>query len=471
MKTLLSLLATLLAATIGWSFAYIRPDDEPTALPLKWDPGTVPLRIMLGTDRTLSDGSNFSTSAQAAAQAWNTRLGNLQFQIEIVAAGSASRNNVNELAFATDIFGQAFGSGVLAVTTTRFSANERTTDTLFNSAISWDSYRGPLRQGGQDLQRVALHELGHNLGLDHPDDEGQSVVAVMNSRISSLDSLSSDDTTGVQNLYGVPGVVPGNNDFANATVITLGAGTSVSVSGSNVNATKQSGEPNHAGNAGGRSVWWRWTPTADGTVNLDTRGSYCDTTLGVYTGSAISSLVTIASNDDLQAANPHIQASLVTFVASAGTTYFFAVDGFDADSAGLTLNLSTSAPPAGIAPTITAQPANQTVTVGGSASFSVSATGTPTLTYQWSLGGAALSGATSSTLSLSNVQSANAGSYSVTVTNGSGSATSGTATLTVNAAPPPPPPITGGGGGGAPSVWFLASLSLLALGRLHRSRH
>ena len=40
------------------------------------------------------------------------------------------------------------------------------------------------------------------------------------------------------------------------------------VTGSNSNATKQVGEPNHAGNAGGKSVWWRWTAPAAGTLCL-----------------------------------------------------------------------------------------------------------------------------------------------------------------------------------------------------------
>jgi sugar lactone lactonase YvrE len=107
---------------------------------------------------------------------------------------------------------------------------------------------------------------------------------------------------------------------------------------------------------------------------------------------------------------------------------------------------------------ITAQPASQTVTAGGNAQFSVTASGKPAPTYQWFFNGAAVSGATSNTLSLANVQPANAGSYTVTVTNDSGSATSNAATLTVNAA------TTGSsGGGGAMEVWFVLALVLLGI--------
>lgn len=83
------------------------------------------------------------------------------------------------------------------------------------------------------------------------------------------------------------------------------------------------------------------------------------------------------------------------------------------------------------APAITTQPVPQNVTLGDNASFTVVASGTAPLTYQWSKGGSPVDGATSATLSLTNVQPADAGSYSVTVTNGTGSATSDAAVLTV----------------------------------------
>ncbi len=121
-------------------------------------------------------------------------------------------------------------------------------------------------------------------------------------------------------------------------------------------------------------------------------------------------------------------------------------------------------------PSITTQPANQTANVGGSATFSVTATGAAPLSYQWSKAGTAIAGATSATLSLSNVQTTDAASYTVTVTNSVTSMTSNAATLTVNTPPPtttiPPSSGGGGGGGGALSTWFYAALALLAAARL-----
>ncbi len=87
----------------------------------------------------------------------------------------------------------------------------------------------------------------------------------------------------------------------------------------------------------------------------------------------------------------------------------------------------------GISPFIVSQPTNQTVLVGGAASFSVSAGGTAPLNYQWSFNGTNLDGATSASLTLTNLQPTNAGTYAVVVTNNYGSATSSNATLTVNA--------------------------------------
>jgi hypothetical protein len=88
-----------------------------------------------------------------------------------------------------------------------------------------------------------------------------------------------------------------------------------------------------------------------------------------------------------------------------------------------------------LAPSITAQPASQTVTAGQTASFSATATGTAPLSYQWQKNGANIAGATSSSYTTPATTTADSGStFDVVVNNGAGTATSNTATLTVNAA-------------------------------------
>ncbi|MDI1248030.1 MAG: immunoglobulin domain-containing protein [Lacunisphaera sp.] len=82
-------------------------------------------------------------------------------------------------------------------------------------------------------------------------------------------------------------------------------------------------------------------------------------------------------------------------------------------------------------PVITAQPANRTVEVGQAASFTVSATGTGSLGYQWLFNGTALSGATGATLQLLKVQTGDAGLYTASVSDSTGSTTSNAAQLWV----------------------------------------
>ncbi len=97
----------------------------------------------------------------------------------------------------------------------------------------------------------------------------------------------------------------------------------------------------------------------------------------------------------------------------------------------VTLSINTAA---GTAPTITTQSTNQTVNAGSAVTFSVAATGTAPLAYQWRLDGIPIPGGTSSTYTLAAAQTGHSGAYSVVVSNAAGSVTSNTATLTVNAA-------------------------------------
>ncbi len=87
------------------------------------------------------------------------------------------------------------------------------------------------------------------------------------------------------------------------------------------------------------------------------------------------------------------------------------------------------------APLITGQPQSQTVVASSNATFSVTATGSAPLRYQWWKDGLNLSGATNTTLALTNVQPVNIGNYTVVVTNAAGSVTSSVASLTIPGVP------------------------------------
>ena len=90
------------------------------------------------------------------------------------------------------------------------------------------------------------------------------------------------------------------------------------------------------------------------------------------------------------------------------------------------------------APVITNQPQSISVSEGSQASFSVTATGTQPITYQWRKNGVNISGATSATYTISSVVPADAGNYSVVVSNSAGSVTSNNAALSVTPANQPP---------------------------------
>ena len=115
---------------------------------------------------------------------------------------------------------------------------------------------------------------------------------------------------------------PANDAFGHPQILT---GASGSVAETNLGATKQAAEPNHAGNPGGASVWSQWTATGAGQVTIDTFGSGFDTTLAVYKGSSMATLTPVVSNDD---AAGTVQ-SRVSFVVVPGQTYRIAVDGFN----------------------------------------------------------------------------------------------------------------------------------------------
>jgi hypothetical protein len=114
----------------------------------------------------------------------------------------------------------------------------------------------------------------------------------------------------------------GNDFFAGAQRINE---VTFSRSGLNTGASKEPGEPNHAGNPGGASIWYRFdTPAgASGAVTLNTNFSSFDTLLAVYTGTSLDALTQVAANDD---ANGQTTSAL-TFNAAAGQSYYVAIDG------------------------------------------------------------------------------------------------------------------------------------------------
>jgi probable HAF family extracellular repeat protein len=133
----------------------------------------------------------------------------------------------------------------------------------------------------------------------------------------------------------IPGQSPPANDmFANPQPLDS---VTPPLSASNVNATKEAGELDHAADGGGASVWYSWTPTFFGTAYVSTQGSDFDTLVGVYvqSSSSFSGLEVVAENDDARVGSGWSEAC---FPVVHGTTYRIAVDGYGADEGKVALD-------------------------------------------------------------------------------------------------------------------------------------
>ena len=170
----------------------------------------------------------------------------------------------------------------------------------------------------------------------------------MSSRPSRIVTPSRLRTVGLATLLaGAIGLVyaalalaaPANDNRINATTIT---GDTVDVVASNVNATKEPGEPNHAANPGGHSLWWSWTAPQGGVATIDACGSNFDTLVAVYTVRPDDTLHGVRANDDSAGCGDGTQSRL-EFTASGGVAYLIAVDGADGAKGQIALSLRQAA--------------------------------------------------------------------------------------------------------------------------------
>jgi hypothetical protein len=189
----------------------------------RWPPGEIVMEMQLGSASGLIDGSaSWDVCGLDALDEWNQSLGGTGVSLSAVLDSTktpASGDSINSVAFSDDIFGTPFGEQVLSVTlgsSFLMPGLDTTaeTDVLFNIASRFNCYRGarrlspvPESTNTFDLRRVALHEFGHVLGLDHPDQATppQTVTAIMNAFIEDTDSLQPDDIQGVATLYAIAG--------------------------------------------------------------------------------------------------------------------------------------------------------------------------------------------------------------------------------------------------------------------------
>ena len=220
--------------------------------------------------------------------------------------------------------------------------------------------------------------------------------------------------------------VPGADNFSNRVSITDLQGL---IAGQNRNATFEVGEPLHAGKAGGKSVWYSWVAPVTGVATFRTLGSTFDTLLAIYSGTTFSNLVSIDSDED----RGGFYTSRTDFNAINGTEYEIAIDGFGGAEGDFVLSWAEQ-DTQHLLPHFRVQPQSQTVALGSNVTFAAVAVrvcgeghddcpdpthypeGTlPGLSYQWYFYGSPIPGASTNSLTVTNVQPDLLGIYTLRV--------------------------------------------------------
>jgi hypothetical protein len=208
-----------------------------------------------------------------------------------------------------------------------------------NGRVSFDTF------GGSDIDTVLGIYSGNAIDsltlLDDNDDARDiersrawtPVTGGVTYRIQV--SISDGDDEGTFKLSWKYITRPTNDFFANAHVLS---GNTPSLTGTNVGAETEVDEPEHSGHLF-NSVWYRWTAPADGLAFIDTRGSDFDTVVGVYTGSPVSNLSDVNSNDDGDP-DPYNHESQLYIDAVQGTTYRIAVEGYEDDNGSIRISIN-----------------------------------------------------------------------------------------------------------------------------------
>lgn len=311
-----------------------------------WPSGDIPMQLQLGKPPgALLDGStDWNAIAEAALNDWNDQIGRAKFVTTRDSSTSkAQRNGFNNVFFSPDVFGSAWGSGVLGVTLSFRSASTGVAteaDVLFNSTRTWESYRGALRHSGTvtilDLRRVATHEFGHVLGLGHPDEDTppQFVTAIMNSTISSIDGLQADDITGVKTLYEIGTGPP--------VIVTQPVSRTVTVGGNYTFAVTATGTEPFTYSWGFRAVGANTTSSFHlATGPSYTIGSVQTSDAGTYTVTVINALAQATSTSATLTVTP-VNTSPDTILANLSTLGTVGADDSKQLIAGIVIGGSTS---------------------------------------------------------------------------------------------------------------------------------
>jgi len=137
-----------------------------------------------------------------ALKAWSP-YANIQFSCTTASSAVPCLNDgINSYGFSTSLCGTKWNDGVLAVSINHYDKRHRNrlidTDILINAKRHWGIHTAPYSDDPIDFSRVAVHEVGHALGLGH----SKSRLSVMYPYYSEIRKPYPDDINGIRYLYG-----------------------------------------------------------------------------------------------------------------------------------------------------------------------------------------------------------------------------------------------------------------------------
>ena len=262
----------------------------------------------------------FITEIQNAFAAWQA-VANIRF-VQVTDSGSAfnASNASGDIRIGAHYFDGPSGTLAHAYYPPP-NGTSGAGDMHFDSSESWTC-----NTSGVDIGVVALHEIGHSLGLGHEDQS--SITAIMDPYYNPyLAGLQSDDVNGAVAIYGPAELLapPSNDNFAGAkTVGSIPYTDSISV----LDATVEASEPTVNSMCDGKllfrgnnTVWYKYTPGTSRVVSMDTIGSSYDTYIAVWTGVSLGSLTLRGCDDDTSTG----LTSQLSISLTAGTTYYIQI--------------------------------------------------------------------------------------------------------------------------------------------------
>ena len=157
--------------------------------------------LALSGNETSPSGVTWNEAFEDAAERWNeaTPLVDIAVAKGVLEDPCDEGDGVNGVGFRADVCGEAFGTQTVAVALRLFASGGLVEEgnVVFKSTATWDVYDGPLQGSTADFRRVAIHELGHLLGLGHE----ENVPSIM-SALTDDDYLPQpDDVAGIEAIY------------------------------------------------------------------------------------------------------------------------------------------------------------------------------------------------------------------------------------------------------------------------------